>query len=146
MSGTPYSSGPHVLVVNGGEEACIEIRTPHRGTVETIKFDQIDGILANAAFEVYTKNPCGAPSSSFSSVSVSEAGDGSIPASAYSIFGEKNYVAGTPFMETNKQYPFSNRDGSPTNPVRKLYVRVLSEGAGPCRYVLTMEMRTSQLN
>ena len=145
-SGTPYTSGPHVVNAVGGQESFVEIRTPHRGTIETVRFDQIDGDLADCAFEVYTKSPTQLQSSSHSSTSSGEAGDGTIPISAYSIFGEKTYQSGTPFLETERNYSFTNRDGTSTNPVRKLYVRLQPAGVGPKRYVVTFEMKTSQLN
>lgn len=140
---TPYTSGPHILEAEGGQEVCITIKAPHRGAIRTIKFDQVAGTEADCDFEVYTKAAACPPGSSQSSESLSEASEG--PRSAYSIFGEKSRSSGSPFIETDKTYPFRNQDGTFSVPVRKLYVALRPDGSGAKQFALTLEMDTSPL-
>lgn len=153
---TPYTSGPHILEAQGGLESCFEIRAPHRGAIRAIKFEQIDGAPADCEFSVLTKRAAcgqlgspgqiGSSGSSFSSAS-SESLDESQqgPRSAYSIFGTKTMTAGQAFGEFNVEYPFRNNDGTPTNPVRRLYPVLRPGGSGLKQFALTLEMDTSPL-
>lgn len=141
--GTPYSSGPHILEVVGGEARCIQIKTPHRGIIKSVKFEQVAGNAAACTFEVFTSAKACPPGSSQSSESLSEGVEG--PRSAYSIFGQKAMSAGSAFEEYEKDYYFTNKDGTPTNPQRKLYVELIPDGSDPVVYALTLEMETSLL-
>jgi len=154
----PYMSGPHQFEVEGGVEACFTIRAPHRGAVTQIKFNQLDGDVANCDFEVYTSRNAvskvvqvelgsysNSSSSSFSSSSAgSNLPNNESPAS-YSIFGEKTYIGGTPTHISDESHSFRNQDGTYSVPERKLYVRLLPSGTGPKTYTLTLEMLTSLL-
>lgn len=143
---TPYTSGPHILTIadaSVGEE-CLEIRCPHRGYIKSIKFNYVEGSGdANCDFEMYTSRLACPPGASVSE-SLSEAEQGS--RDAYSIFGAKSYVAGTPFIELDKTYPFRNKDGSFSDPIRKLYVALRPSGTGAKTFELTLEMDTSPLS
>jgi len=138
---TPYTSGPHILQVTGGQEICLELRCPSRGTIRTLKFDQVAGDPANCDFEVYTKREVCPPGQS--SESLSEAVQG--PQSAYSVFGEKNFTAGTPLIEANVNYAYQNNDAGPTNRARKLYIRMNPAGSGAKEYAITFEVEVSPL-
>ena len=145
-----YTSGPHLLDVMGGQEHVIELRCPVRGSIRTIKFDQLDGAAADCEFEVYTKREAAPPTesslwSSSSWASGPSLGSSSLPAisSAYSIFGKRDYTAGAPFIEADKEYPYQNNDNGPSNRLFRLYARVTPEGDGPKQYVLTFEMGVS---
>ena len=139
--GTVYTSGPHILGAEGGVEANIAIRVPHRGVIKSIKFEQITGAAVACDFEVFTSRLAAPPPGEISSGS-SESLDEATMASraAYSIFGEKSMVPGTPFAEYEKDYAFRNKDGTSTNPQRFLYVAVRPAGTGPKQFALTLEM------
>jgi hypothetical protein len=147
MSDTPYTSGPHIVEADGGEETRIMLRTPHRGRIKSVKFEQIAGTPAACAFELYTSvlaAPPGEPSSGsldMPSESLSESVQG--PRSAYSVFGEKNMNSGAVFAEYEKDYVFRNADGTSTNPQRRLYLAVRPDGSGVKQFALTLEMETS---
>ena len=145
MNGTPYMAGPFVLEVIGGEEACVELRAPWRGTIAAIKFNNVGGADADCAFELYTKAEACPPTSSSSSSSMSSSVAASHNRSLFSVFGEKDYVAGTPFSEFNKSYPYVNQDSKASDQTRKLYLRVIATGTGVKVYELALEIFTSQL-
>ena len=130
-NGTPYVSGPHVVECYGGGETRVELRAPHRGVIRGIRFEQIAGDDSNCKFELYTSRRAAPPEpvqlssssgASFpaggSSESLNEAVDGA--RTAYSVFGEKSMASGTPFADYDANYMYSNRDGTPTNPQRKV--------------------------
>jgi hypothetical protein len=138
---TPYTSGPHILEAVGGEELCQQIRAPHRGTIRSIKMQQVGGVAAACDFAVFTSSRACPPNDSNSSESLSEQLEG--PRSAYSIFGTKVCDSGEAFQEHGQEYIFRNADGSSTNPQRKLYVALRPEGTGGKVYALTLEMEVS---
>lgn len=133
-----YTSGPHVFVCEGGVTQVVELRCPTGGTIVTLKFDQVDGVAAGCVFEAYTRAAAVIPPSP-------PPADPIPPASAYSVFGSKTYVADTPFLETDQTYNYANKDAGPTNRKRKLYLRVTPSGTGTKSYVITMEMELATL-
>lgn len=142
-AGTPYTSGPHIIEVEGGQETCIQLRTPHRGRIVAIKMEQLAGADVACDFELFTSIKACPPGNSLSSESLSESVEG--PRSAYSVFGTKQMIAGTPVHENEHEYYFTNQDGTPTNPQRHLYLAMRPEGSGIKQFALTMEMTVSML-
>lgn len=145
MSGTPYMAGPFTLEVAGGEEACIDLNIPWRGTIAAIKFNHASGVDADCDFELYTKAEACPPTSSSSGSSLSSSAAAAPNRALFSVFGEKNYVAGTPFAEFNQSYPYVNQDSKASDPTRKLYLRIIATGTGVKVYELALEILTSQL-
>lgn len=155
-NGTPYTSGPHIVEGFGGDEVRVELRVPHRGVIRGIRFEQVTGVDAACAFELYNSRkaaPAGPVLSSSSgasfpaaglSESLTEAEEGA--RAAYSVFGEKTMSSGTPFAEYDVGYMYSNRDGTPTNPQRKLYLALRPAGTGFKQYALTLIIETSRLS
>ncbi len=156
----PYMSGPHPLEnAMGGSETCFEIRAPHRGIIRTIKFEQIAGEPAICDFEVYTLEAACPPPTHSSSSNSSSGGVTDFPLSlssfgsvapsasrnAYTIFGQKQLVPGTPFFESGEGFPYRNQDGTFSVPQNKLYVAVRPQGGGPKSYLITLEILTSPL-
>jgi hypothetical protein len=139
--GTPYMSGPHTLEATGAEESCTAIRVPWRAIVRAFKFNQVAGVAANCAFELYTKSEACPPTGS------SESSSGQLPhdRSMYSVFGEKSFTASTPLAEYDKNYPYVNQDSKASNPTRLLYVRILPAGTGAKTYELALELEVSNL-
>jgi len=146
-SGTPYTSGPHILEVDApsnGDEECFQLRTPHRGRITAIKVEQIAGADTACDFELFSsRKACPHDGSSLSSESLSEALEG--PRSAYSIFGTKQVVSGVAFGEYNSDYNFRNADGTSTNPQRYLYIALRPAATGAKQFSVTFEMTVSQV-
>jgi len=144
MQGTPYFAGPFTLECVGAEESCIVINVPWRATITGFAFNQVGGVAADCAFELYTKALACPPTGS------SESSSGALDhdKTMYSVFGERSFTAGTPLTEYDKSYPYVNQDegGSPSNPVRRLYVRILPAGTGAKIFELALQMLTSQLS
>ena len=156
-NGTPYVSGPHVVECYGGGETRVELRVPHRGVIRGIRFEQIAGEDSNCKFELYTSRRAAPPEpvqlssssgASFpadgSSESLNEAVDGA--RAAYSVFGEKQFTVGGPIVENQYSHMYSNQDGTPTNPQRKLYLALRPESFGLKQYALTLIIETSRLS
>ena len=143
-NGTPYTSGPHIVDGVGGEERHVELRVPHRGVIRGIRFEQIAGVDAACDFELYNSRRAAPTDQSGSSESLAEAVDGS--RAAYSVFGEKSMASGTPSADYDANYMYSNRDGTPTNPQRKLYLALRAGGTGSKQYAITLIIETSRLS
>lgn len=145
MNGTPYMAGPFVLEVIGGEEACIDLNVPWRGTIGAIKLNHAGGVDADCDFELYTKAEACPPTSSSSGSSMSSSVAAAPNRALFSVFGEKSYTAGTSFAEFGKSYSYVNQDSKASDPTRRLYLRIIAAGTGVKVYELALEILTSQL-
>ena len=145
MSGTPYMAGPFALEVVGGEEACIDLNVPWRGTISAVKFNQASGVDADCDFELYTKAEACPPTSSSSGSSMSSSAAAAPNRALFSVFGEKSCTAGASFAEFNKSYSYVNQDSKASVPTRKLYLRIIATGTGVKVYELALEILTSPL-
>lgn len=152
----PYMSGPHIVEGYGGEEVRVELRVPHRGIIRGVRFEQVTGVDAACEFELYNSRKAAPSSPALSSSSgasfpaeglsesLTEATEGA--RAAYSVFGAKNMSSGTPFAEYDVNYMYTNRDGTPTNPQRKLYLALRAGGAGFKQYAITLIIETAILS
>ena len=114
---------------------------PHRGKIVQINLHQITGNDAGT-FEIYDSEPAARVyDSSSSSSSALEGGDPAV-----------NSVTNGPVAITNGKYqsavnlPYINRDGTPTNPVRRLWMRINSGGSGMETYGLSMMIEPAALD
>lgn len=138
--GTPYSAGPFEFSAPGGEETVVELRVPWRGIINTVRLNQVSGVEVDAAFRLYQSRCAANPGGSCGSEELPSDPD------SYSVFGEKERTANTPFAEFEKNYPFVNKDGTPSNPQRRLYLSIEPEGSGDKEWSLSMEIDTSNLS
>lgn len=129
--GIPYEKTVDVIAA-AGDDSFHEIAFPHRGELTKLIVVQVEGDLDGFEAELFNSLEV-LPGSSSSSAS----GDHSN--TAYVIVPTE--VAGVGASEitiTDQKFPYVNRDGTPTNPQRKLYLRVKPEGAGDKKFCVTL--------
>lgn len=134
MAQLPYSAGPFEFDAQGGEINCIELRVPARAVIRTLRLVQCGGDSVAATFELFQTSRACPPGGS------SESGAVSCDKSLYTVFGEKTKAAGEDFLEFDKHYPYTNKDGTPTNQQRKLYLQFTPDGAGVTSWGFAMEL------
>lgn len=121
----PYSRDYQDLVVEDDEET-FELGMPHRGTITRFVVTQDGDDAADGfAVDLFNKEAISPPGSSSS-----EAGTGN--EELFKIFATKTAAASARTLsEFGVNHPYTNKDGTPTNPVRKLYLRIRPVSGGP---------------
>ena len=139
MSGTPWAFGPVTLAAVGGDATNIAIGVPHRGIIRSIKFEQISGTDVATTFNIYSREEAAPPGSD------SMAGDTEYPRNMYKVLPEQSIGVGATLALFDLNYVYVNKDGTPTNPVRRLYVEVTPGGTGDKEFALSMEIESAPL-
>lgn len=112
---------------NGSEEEFV-IRLPHRGVLRGYSLAAADGgATGNLTAALYTSNQETAPNAD-------------LPAAAFKILSFDQ----TALSNNSLDVSYVNRDGTPTNPQRYLYLRVTRSG-GSKNFVFTVTIDTPLL-
>jgi len=139
----PYTK-VYNLVADSEQDTCLELRAPHRGTIRSIVMRQLDGDLGGYWFQLFNSEQARPVGSSSSSLA------GSMPENSdamYDIAGKKNVGAGEDlFEEREKNYIYRNKDGTHSLPIRKLYILIHPQGAGPKHFELRLDIETAVLD
>lgn len=135
---TTWMYGPVEFSVEASQDSIVVLNVPHRGTIKAINLQESGGGSAAGEIEIYASEMVmrqfGVASSSLSSMSVPAGMD----ASAYSVTGPLVVAAGK-YQNMNTNFSYLNRDGTPTNGVRKLYMRINTDSAGPFTLSMVIE-------
>jgi len=135
-----WGYGPVQFSVEAGQEEIVRLDVPHRGTIKQINLKQLSGTDAGN-FEIYDSEVAAMATAGSSADSATEGGD----PEAHSITnGQVSITSGA--YRAAVDYPYINRDGTPTNPVRRLWMRINSGGSGTETYGLSLLIEPSALN
>lgn len=148
--GTNWDYGPTTFTIEGAIDYLVELRVPHRGIIRTITLEQIGGAGAGN-FELFDSYAAAhavaeqySPSSQDAGPDSSEGISGVEP-SVHSITqGRLPIVAGKCRLNDLK-YRYRNRDGSISDPVRKMWMVINSAGAGDKEFALSMQIEMVSL-
>jgi|GEM_PF-4670081 len=140
--GMPWGYGPKEFTIAAGDNEVIQLNVPYRGTIKAINLQQLDGGADAGVFEIYDSE---APAVALDASSSSSAG-GTVVAAQHSITaGEVTITAGV-YRANNLDIQYINRDGSPTNGVRRLWMRLNIAAVGPVSFSLGMTIEPPPLN
>lgn len=119
---TPFTSA------GAGEEETVTLRVPHRGELRGYSLVAADGgATGNFTAALYTSKRDTAPNSA-------------LPADAFKIL---SFTQTTP-SATDSAVAYLNRDGTPTNPQRNLYLKITRSG-GSKALVFTVTIDTPRV-
>lgn len=132
-------SGTKTFTATGGAESVVPVPMPHRGVLRGYSLVQLTGNDDGITADLYTSNQATAPNASlpeeaFHLISVSDAAETTTDPDVVAI-AENN----------NLNIAYLNRDGSPSNPQRFLYLRITPGGAGAKNFVLTVTVENASL-
>ncbi len=154
MPGMPWGYGPKQFDVEAGKDVIVRLDVPHRGTIKAINLNELGG-ASLGVFEIYDSQNAaavfapvlgyGSSSSSVASSVSSEDVEGGDPA-AHSITAGEVAIEDGQYRANNLDIPYINRDGTPTNPVRRLWMRINLAGAGIKTISLGMTIEPAPLN
>lgn len=125
---TVWSGSTSFTSAGAGAEEEFVVRVPHRGVLRGYNFSAADGgATGNFTAALYTSNQ-------------EEEPNASLPANAFKILSFDQ----TALINNSLDVSYVNRDGTPTNPQRYLYLRVTRSG-GSKAFVFTVTIDTPLL-
>lgn len=130
-------SGDTQFEAASGSETVVALRVPHRGILRGYRLVQVDGGEDGiTAADIYTSNQAKEPNAS-------------LPEEAFHLvsLGEVVDDPDVPGLieNNNVNLAYLNRDGSPTNPQRYLYLRITPAGSGAKNFVFSVTVETPML-
>ena len=138
MSSTIWS-GTTTFTAPSGTETVVPVRMPHRATLRGYALVQTTGADNKFEADLYSSKQETAPNSA-------------LPAEAFHVLSLADFadVVSDPdvvaIAENNSiSVAYLNRDGSPSNPQRFLYLRITPNGSGNKNFVLTVTVETPML-
>lgn len=135
----PIWAGTKTFTATSGSVNTIPVPMPHRGILRGYTLVQQNGTNDGFKADLYSSNQSAPPNSalpaeSFHLLSLSDVAE---------VVADPDVVAIAENNEINVAY--LNRDGSPSNPQRYLYLRIQPLGAGVKNFVLTVTVETPTL-
>ena len=145
---TPWGYGPKQFEITAGVQTLVRLDVPHRGTIVSINLEQIGG-SGDGELQIYD--------SEAAARAVADAGEGdpsSISGSSedvaggeppvHSITGPLAISTGR-FFDNTLSISYINRDGTPTNGVKRLWAVLLVTGTGQLAFTLSMTIKPAEL-
>jgi hypothetical protein len=133
-------SGETTFEAPSGSQTVVPIRVPHRGILRSYRLVQVDGAEAGVtAADLYTSNQATAPNSTlpeeaFHLVNMADTGDVVTDPDVSGILENKT-----------AELAYINRDGTPTNPQRYLYLKITPAGTGAKNFVFSVTIEVPKL-
>jgi hypothetical protein len=132
-------SGTKAFSATSGTNTVVPIPMPHRGILRGYQIVQQTGAKAGFTADLYASNQETAPNST-------------LPAEAFHVMSLSDFadtvtdpdvvdIAGN----SNVNVAYMNRDGSPSNPQRYLYLWIKPAGTGSKNFTLTVTVETPML-
>lgn len=118
-------SGTTTFTAPSGEETVVPVKMPHRGILRGYSLVQTTGDNDTVAAGLYSSNQETEPNAS-------------LPAEAF-------HVLSLSATNSSINVAYQNRDGSPSNAQRFLYLRITPSGSGNKNFVLTVTVETPML-
>lgn len=124
-------SGETTFEATSGAQTVVPIRVPHRGIIRGYSLTQTSGANAGAAAAIFTSKQDTAPNSA-------------LPAEAFHIL-DITLPAAAKVDDHSAEVAYINRDGTPTNPQRYLYLKITPAGSGAKNFVFSVTIEVPKL-
>jgi hypothetical protein len=132
-------SGTTTFTAPSGAETVVPVKMPHRGILRGYALVQTSGGDNKFEADLYSSNQETEPNAS-------------LPAEAFHVLSLADFadVVSDPHVvaiaeNSNINVAYLNRDGSPSNPQRFLYLWIKPNGSGSKNFVLTVTVETPTL-
>jgi hypothetical protein len=125
-------SGETAFSATGGTQSVVTIRVPHRGILRGYSLSQTSGATAGATAALYTSKQDTAPNNT-------------LPAEAFHIL-DITLPAAAKVDDHQIEVAYINRDGTPTNPQRYLYLKITPAGTGAKNFVFSVTIETPRVS
>ena len=121
-------SGETSFSATSGSQSVVTINVPHRATIKGFSLTQTSGANAGATAALYTSKQDTAPNSA-------------LPAEAFHIL-DITLPSAAKVDNHSLDVSYVNRDGTPTNPQRYLYLKITPAGSGEKNFVFSITVET----
>lgn len=125
-------SGTKTFSAASGEETLVAVPMPHRGILRGYSLVQTSGANAGAAAALYTSKQDATPNSD-------------LPAETFRVVTLTIPASQAQVSDADTAIAYLNRDGTPTNAQRYLYLRITPAGTGSKNFVLSVTVETPML-
>jgi hypothetical protein len=130
MSSTIWS-GETAFTAPSAQETTVTLNVPYRGVIRGYSLTQTSGTNAGATAALYTSNQATAPNSA-------------LPAEAFHVL-DITLTAAAKVDNHSLNLAYVNRDGSPSNGQRFLYLKITPTGSGSKNFVFAITVETPML-
>lgn len=124
-------SGETSFSATSGQQTVVPIKVPHRAILRGYSLTQTSGANAGAAAALYTSNQETTPNSA-------------LPEEAFHIL-DITLGATAKVDDHETDIAYINRDGTPSNPQRFLYLKITPAGSGEKNFVFSITVETSRV-
>lgn len=124
-------SGETVFTAVSATETKVTLRVPYRGVIRGYSLTQTSGTTAGATAALYTSSQEKTPNSD-------------LPAEAFHIL-DITLPAAAKVDDHSLEVAYVNRDGTPSNGQRFLYLKITPTGSGSKNFVFAITIETSTL-
>lgn len=128
MSSTVWS-GSKEFTATGGESTVAAIDVPHRAVIRSYNLVQTSGANNGATALLLSSNRATPPNST-------------LPENSFLVETITLPNSAANVAVTNTSLAYVNRDGTPTSPQRKLYLKITPAGAGAKTFVFSLTVET----
>lgn len=142
MSSTPWQYGPRTFVVDGTDATLVELNVIHRGTLRGLTMQLADAV--NGTFTIYNSEAAAIAAASDLNGGSMAYDEGEPQYPAFSVL-TGSLTAGR-YMAHDLNVPYLNADGTPTNPVARLWMVVQLAGGGDTQLSIGMTIMGASLN
>lgn len=124
-------AGETSFSATSGSETVVAVKVPHRGILKGYSLTQTSGVNAGAAAALFTSKQDKAPNNA-------------LPAEAFHIL-DITLGATAKVDDHETDIAYINRDGTPSNPQRFLYLKITPAGSGAKNFVFAVTIETSRV-
>lgn len=124
-------SGETAFTATSGALSVITLKVPHRGIIKGWSLTQTSGTNAGATAALYTSKQNTAPNSA-------------LPAEAFHLL-DITLPAAAKVDDHSEDIAYINRDGTPSNPQRYLYLKITPAGSGVKNFVFAITIETTRV-
>lgn len=131
----PWTYGPMTFELPNATPVLVQLNVPHRGTLKSLRITSNDG-TNTGTFQLYTSEA--AATAAVASQTMTPGVN--IPVANYLLLAG-TLVAGV-FSNQSLDLAYLNGDGSPTNAIQRLWMKLTSSSASPAKFFIDMRITT----
>lgn len=134
--GIPWNYGPKHFEVTAGQYSLVQLNVPHRGVLRTVNLTVVGG--STGTFEIYDSEGAAEAAVAEGNGSPLSSSSGTLDSPVIGSQVHAGSLAGGVYFNNGLNAAYQNRDGSPSNCIQRLWMRLHPTGAGVHDVVLSM--------
>mgnify|MGYP000284738688 CR=1 FL=1 len=137
----PWSYGPKQFTIPAGAASVIQLDVPHRAVLRRLGIrTTVDSITG--PFEIYTSENAALAAKASGVTATTSHKSMVVPAASF-VMHSGALVGGV--YSSALDVPYENADGSPSNCIQRLWLRIVPSGTGNLTFTINMTMQTPSM-